>query len=95
MAEAMQVWFVFKHDVRMEDGQGFICAKVHIRQPSMPGTGLWGFTEIDVWVPFSPDSTMAELREAAIAKAQDHARQFADLSRSSITFESGHDIDLS
>lgn len=95
MTEAMQVWFVFRHDVRMEDGTGFICVKVHIRQPPMPGTGLWGMTEIDVWVPFSPGATMDDLREAALAKAREHARQFADQPRSSITYESGHDIDVS
>jgi hypothetical protein len=88
----MNVWFTFKHDVSTQDGARYICAKVSARQPHMSGTGLWGVNEIDVWIPFPAGATMDDLREAALAKAQEHARQFGALSRADITFESGGEI---
>ncbi|MBV6487510.1 MAG: hypothetical protein H3C55_08030 [Pseudorhodoplanes sp.] len=88
----MNVWFTFKHDVRTEDGERYICARVSARQPHMPDTGLWGLTEIDVWIAFPAGATMDDLREAALAKAQEHAGHFAALPRTDITFESGGEI---
>lgn len=88
----MRVWFEFRHDVRTVDGRSFICARVFAGQPPMAGTGLWGTTEIDVWIPFSETASMADLREAALAAAKGHARQFAELPRDEITFESGGEI---
>jgi hypothetical protein len=90
--QKMQAWFTFKHDVKAGDGKRYICAIVHIRQPAMPKTGLWGMNEIDVWIPFPKGASMDKLREAALAKAIKNAGVFAKLKRSQIEFVSETEV---
>jgi hypothetical protein len=82
------VWFTFRHDVIASDKKRYVCGTVHVRQPKMPKTGLWGMSEIDVWIPFPKSASMDKLREAAVAKALKNAGAFAKLKRSQIVFES-------
>ena len=82
------VWFTFKHDVIASDKKRYMFGTVHVRQPKMPKTALWGMSEIDVWIPFPKNASMDKLREAAVAKAIKNARAFGKLKRSQIIFES-------
>ena len=84
----IRVSFLFKHDIVAGDGVRYICAEVMLHHDAAPATGLWDHLKVGLWIPYHEKATIAELREAALAKAQADASLFANMPRERFQFVS-------